>query len=187
MPLGSSLIAPDDAAPLQSFDSGRSLAQIQRHAEILGIRLANLRRMMSGAFVMVTPDGDVGGGLTVVFAHDHPAIRSIAASMLAELGLEVIVTGRRMADLPPDVVIAMILLDVPMASEEYLACVRDARRRWTRVIAATALPEGSARRRLRDAGVVGFVGWPLDARELGECVRNVLNSTSDCAIAGQFK
>jgi CheY-like chemotaxis protein len=179
MPLGHGWITLEDAAPLPSLDSLGSLARIQRRAEVLGIELATLRRMMARSFVLLAPDDAAASEpQTIVVAHDHPVLRMIAAEILEELGYRVITTDGALADLPTECAIDALILDVPFVNEHHRGRIRRAVERSPRVVVATALPEGTGRQRLRTAGVVGFVAWPLDAREMAACLRAVLNASA---------
>jgi CheY-like chemotaxis protein len=173
-------VAPADAAPPFLLDPLHALTQLQQRADLLRDEMAALRRRIARRFDLVEADdavdADRSGHGTIVVAQDHPALRSIAAEILEGLGYRVLLGDSRMAGVPADMPIDAILLDVPLVNEERLACVRNAGQRSPRVVVATSLPEGPGRQRLREAGVVGFVAWPLETDEVARCLHWALIS-----------
>jgi CheY-like chemotaxis protein len=170
----------EDPAPPLLLSQLRTLTQWQHRADVLGVQMATLRQLIARSFILIEPDAPFDADRlelrTIAIAHDHPALQSIAAEILEGLNYRVIVTDSRMADVPGGSVIDAILLDVPLVNEERLTCIRRAKQLSSQVVVVTSIPEGSGRQRLRDAGVVGFVAWPLDCGELAACLRGVLNA-----------
>jgi CheY-like chemotaxis protein len=162
--------AARDPAPLL-LDRLQSLEEIQRRAEMLGVEMALLRRRIAREFrcePALDADADYRGRGTILIALEHPVLRSLAAEMLQEMGYHVVLADGRSFE-PIDAA----LVSVPLANDENLERVRQ-ERRWARhVVVVTAMPEGAARQRLRDAGAAGFVSTPLEPRALSACLRSL--------------
>jgi CheY-like chemotaxis protein len=172
--------ALEDPAPPLLLDQLRMLTDWQRRADMLGVEMATLRRLIAHSFALVELDdpfdADRSDHGTIVVAHHHPALQSIAAEILEGMSYRVVVTDSRLTNLPEECGIDAILLDVPLVNEESLACIRLARQKSPHLVVITAIPEGTGRQRLREAGVVGFVAWPLDSGEVTACLRSILNA-----------
>ncbi len=168
------------AVALEIAPSPVLLDQLQGRAEVLGLHMAALRRSIARSFTLIPRhdpvDADRPAHGTIVVALDHSVLQAIAAEMLEGLGHAVRFMDSRMEGASGGDAIDAVILDVPLVNEERLARVRRARQLSPRVIVATSMPDGVALQRLRDAGVDGFVAWPLDGREMALCLRRVLTS-----------
>jgi|ERR1019366_49106 CheY-like chemotaxis protein len=165
----------EEAVPLLLLDKLQTLTQLQHRAENLGAELATLKQQITrdllGAIADDRSPQDRSGQEAILVAEDHPTLGAIAGEILEGLGYQVFFTDSGLSDVPILAKYDAILLDVPLLNAENLARVERARQWSPQIWVSTSLPEGPARQRLRDAGVVGFVSKPLQPREVERCLR----------------